>query len=255
MPHKNRETLMSAELYTVPVTVNGRWTMRLPAYRAVRYLEFGNWEKERLASMALNISPDEVIYDIGTETGDMSALFAHWMRDGAGSMVLVEPNPLAWPGIKFIWEANDLKMPIATYVAFAGATPAEAPASNVGAQSAPGGWPGAVDGEIDPAHGFRHLAEEADVTPTITIDQICAQTSAPSVITIDIEGAELEALRGAHETLLEFRPLVWVSVHPQFMRHHFGQRPAELYRYMEERDYRAWYLADDHETHVFFEPK
>lgn len=244
--------MTAGELYVDSTTINGRWTLRLPAYRAIRYLREPSWEIERLASMFLNIAPTDVIVDIGAESGDMSALFATWVPDGG--IILVEPNPKAWPGIKLHWEINDLPMPAATYVGFCAARPGTAVASDVGRPTTPGEWPDCAHGDIDPAQGFRHLAQETDTTPSTTIDRLTAGGRV-DVITIDVEGAELEVLKGARGVLEERRPLVWVSVHPQFMRHHFGQRPAELYSLMEDLDYRVTHLGDDHETHVFFEPR
>lgn len=243
--------MTAPELYTWPTVVNGRWTLRLPAYRAIRYLHEGDWEKERIASMALNIDRADVILDIGAETGDMSALFASWVPDGG--IHLVEPNPAAWPGIRFIWEANSLPMPLSTFVGFAAAQPAVAPAENTGGQAQVGKWPPCAANPIDPAAGFRHLAEETDTTASSTIDELVGDARL-NAITIDVEGAELEVLRGAREVLLNQRPIVWVSIHPAFMRHHFDQRPTDVRSYMRGAGYEPIHLGDDHESHWMFEP-
>lgn len=233
-----------SELYTWPTVINDRWTLRLPAFRAVRHLHEATWEKERLASMWLNIAPSDLIFDVGAESGDLSALFATWVPDGA--ITLIEPNPAAWPSIKFIFEANALPAPRDVWAGFA--------AGGLGGEPLPtrDGWPECAYGDIDPACGFAHLAEQADSIPQRTLDSLGAH---PNVITIDVEGAELEVLRGASWILHNDRPLVWVSIHPQFMRHHFSQRPADLHTFMEHHDYRAVHLGDDHEEHWLFTPR
>lgn len=248
---------MTEPAYTYPVEVNGRWVVRMPAHRAVRYLEEGLWERERIASMALNIAREDFVWDVGAEQGDMSALWQQWVGADGGVM-LVEPNPAAWPTIKAIWDANDLPQPRGWYVGFASDVTADMTGPGpengrvVGSER---GWPSCALGEMEAAAGFRHLAEETDTTPQMRIDDLASYWGSPQVLTIDIEGAELVALRGAKRVLESLRPLVWVSVHPEFMRHHFGHRPRELHRYMEELDYRATHLGDDHESHWFYEPR
>lgn len=232
---------------TTHVRVNGRWDLQLPWHRAVKYADPDQpWEKERLASMALNIDPTDHIFDIGTEEGDMSALFSSWVPDGG--IVLVEPNPKVWPNIKLIWDANALK-PMADW--FVGFCSTEDTDYFMGTRD---NWPRCAYGPVIADHGFRHLSEETDTTPQRRVDTL-ADGCPPSVITIDVEGAELQVLRGAEQTLREHHPRVWVSIHPEFMRHHFDQRPGQVLDFMESCGYRCVHLADDHESHWYMEPR
>lgn len=73
-----------------------------------------------------------------------------------------------------------------------------------------------------------------------TIDRICAGGN-PDLIKMDIEGAELLALRGAKETLIRAAPLLVVSIHPEAMRA-LGTTPAELVAYLGACGYRARHL-------------
>ena len=53
----------------------------------------------------------------------------------------------------------------------------------------------------------------------VTLDRYCAKTGlSPEVIKIDVEGAEIDVLRGARKTLTELRPVVFLSVHPRQIR-------------------------------------
>lgn len=230
--------------------VNGRWNVVMPSHRTIRYLEEDMWEKERLASMALHIRPDDVVLDVGAEEGDMSALFASWAYEGG--IMLMEPNPRVWPNIKAIWDANHLPTPIATYCGFASnvneTIPGQLPPLTVA------GWPPSVNGPVIGDHGFRQLAEETDTTPQITVDELAA-VRVPTVITMDVEGAELAVLEGASETLHVHRPKVWISVHPEFLWHHFQHTAGDIYQFMEECGYRHIHLGDDHESHDLFLPR
>jgi hypothetical protein len=141
-----------AKVYHYPVNVNGSWVMRLPSHRAIQYMNpagGGKWEAERLAAMHDTIKPSDVVYDIGAEQGDMTALLASWAHTGA--LVAIEPNPWVWPCIKAIFDENDLTPPAATYVGFVG--------SNTTIPTNPDGvrrgffrgWPDCATGIIDPA--------------------------------------------------------------------------------------------------------
>lgn len=237
---------MLSETYWYPTDIHG-WTLRLPSHRAIQWLRDPNFERERIRTMAQVIRPDHVVFDIGAEQGDMSALWASLVFDGG--VVLVEPNPKVWPCIRATFEENGLPAPFARFVGFCGTEDNDA-----GKGLVQGGWPDDADGTIDPAAGFLHLAE--DTAPSVSLDYVALTTTyAPDVITIDVEGAELEVLKGAEQVLKSYRPTVFVSVHERFMAHHFGQRPADLYALFDEYDYRLFHLGSDHEQHVMAVPK
>jgi FkbM family methyltransferase len=236
--------------------VNGRWDIDLPPHRAAReqWTSPLGWERERLNSMALNLCPGDLIVDVGAEEGDMSGLYSLWGCD----VYLVEPNPKVWPNIRWVWEHNDLALPVGWYVGFVGGNSGE---GLLAEESMPqDGWPTCAYGDVIGDHGFRHYAEERDTTPSRTLDWVSLQCERidgrlPSAVTIDVEGAEYEVLYQGQNFLREARPLVWVSVHPQFSRHHFGYGPEKLNRLMRSLDYDGHVLANDHEIHVLWEPR
>ncbi len=53
------------------------------------------------------------------------------------------------------------------------------------------------------------------VVRTIALDSLLAQgsTRPPSLMKIDIEGAEVDCLRGATETIAKFRPIIFLATH------------------------------------------
>lgn len=230
----------------IPTLINGRWPLLLPSHRAARP-EWPWWEATRLAAMAAHVGPGDVVWDVGAEEGDFPALWASW----GAEVVLAEPNPRVWPNIRTIFEANVLQAPVASFVGFLGE---EDTAGWASALVAAGEWPTSAYGPVIGDHGFCQLGERPDIE-TVTIDTFTEVATRPSVITMDVEGAELHVLHGARRTLTEHRPKVFVSVHPGFMAHHYGHNPEQLYDFMEELGYQRTFLTEDHERHEMFLPR
>jgi FkbM family methyltransferase len=232
--------------------INEKWTLILPDHRADRP-EWPWWEQERLASMHSYLGEGgHTVFDIGAEEGDFPALWSSWGND----VVLFEPNPKVWPNIRAIWEANELKEPLGWVVGFASDRNSMAVPSGAfdpGHANPVDGWPACAYGELIGDHGFLNLWERNDVS-SVTIDTMSLAGTPPSAITMDIEGAELVALRGAVNTLIEHRPLVWVSVHPFFMEP-YGYTDADVHKFMDECGYDAELLASNHEEHWLYTPR
>lgn len=228
--------------------VNDRWELNLPDHRADRP-EWPWWERERLAAMWAHIRRGDVVWDIGAESGDLSALYATW----GAQLVLCEPSPKMWPSIRAIWEANDLPLPLAMWPGFMGDP------DDGSALVTTGAWPMWADLPLEPEPGFVHLDEQPDDGSGIAVISVDAMVSAdidyPQVLTIDVEGAELQVLKGACGTLATMRPTVFCSVHPQFMWDRYGETSDDLLVYMTHQlGYEAHLLAVDHEQHWMFRP-
>lgn len=224
------------------VMVNDKWPILLPEHIAdLPMWKF--WEKERMAAMYAAIRPDDTILDIGTCNGDMSAVFATWIPQG--KIILVEPSPDFWPLIKAIFEANNLK----PYECL----PVLVSNENVDKEFKLSGiWPESADNEIKLETGFAHLNEKPDI-PVMKIDSMGLPKV--DIITIDIEGSEYEALQGAEQTILKDKPIIFASLHPEFMWREHHHSTDDLLVMMKKWDYEATYLAFDHEQHYMFKPR
>lgn len=229
----------------IDTLINSRWTLKLPAHRAARPEWVTGWEVERIGSMHEHLGMGgHTVYDIGAEEGDLPALWASWGNDVA----LFEPNDRVWPNPKAIFVANGLT-PLATFSGFAADHDGQGWRQNLHIQ----GWPASAGGELIGDHGFCNLCERPDIE-RVTVDSVACVIDPPTAITMDVEGAELRVLIGAHGTLMTHRPLVWVSIHPQFMDDAHHDSPEDLHDYMRACGYSAEHLATDHEEHWFFHP-
>lgn len=241
--------------------INGEYQLLLPEYRAAREqwdIKNGGWEVERINEMVSTIVPQDVVFDIGTEAGDISALLVKYTDC---EIVLFEPNNRVWPSIKAVWEANELKRPLDFFRGFL--------SSKTTIQDYKINNSLECGLEMVPDHGFKQLYENYPDVPQITLDDYCQQTGIyPNVITMDCEGAEWDIIKGAEKTLKEKKPIIFMSVHPEFLfdsyrndgiwKERYGERcfAVHMIRFIDELGYKHRVLEWDwHEIHVTFEPK
>jgi hypothetical protein len=163
---------------------------------------------------------------------------------GPHNMILVEPTAEYWPNIRHTWvrRFGDI-WPLATYWGLLGPNTAGNPVVNDRL------FPVESIGDLSPARSYRYLHDNASgATPVLTLDYF---GTIPTAITMDVEGAELEVLKGA-TALLETHPKLWVSVHPDLMERDYNTTPDELFAYLDRFGYTGTHLATDHEEHWMF---
>jgi FkbM family methyltransferase len=240
----------------IEVRLNGRWPLLLPEHRAARpeWHTFDGWEGPRLAAMSERIGPGSVVWYVGAEEGEMPALCAVW----GASVTMWEPNPLVWPNIRAIWDANHLPSPDGWWVGFAGHEDRgdnQLPAED--------GWPGCAHGPVIGDHGFSNLDERPDI-PSTRLDTWATRTGQdPTDISIDVEGSEGRVIDGAVDLIDRAHPRIWLSGHPEFMLQHWGDwteshhgRPEylrDLRNWLCDHGYRETLLDYQHEAHLLYE--
>jgi len=230
----------------VKCRVNGQFDIILPKHRADRpewYSEKG-WEKERLTTMHGHIEKNDVVYYVGGEENDLTALLAQWGAD----LVVFEPNPKVWPNGKAIWEANGLGAPLVSFIGFASdKTNYDSSALVVD------GFPECANGDVIGDHGFMELRNQN--APQITIDEMVRVTGiVPNHISIDTEGSEGFVLRGAEQTLRKHKPVIWLSGHPEFCIMQYGEYLGDIRQWIKNLGYKETLLAYDHEVHLLHTP-
>jgi len=239
----------------VEMLLNGKYPLILPKFRADRpqwHTESG-WERARLDKMHEKLKQGDVLFYVGAEEGEMPALAQSW----GAQVVLWEPNPKVWPNIRSIWDANHLPLPLGTFAGFAGNVTDEHPVhlESIFSQPDIDGWPACAYGEVISNHGFRELYQEADAVPQIRIDDYVARTGVvPDAITFDCEGSDWQVMRGAENTVRDHHPLIFASIHPEFMFHQFGEYSRDFRNWIKDFGYDEQILEYEHELHVYYEP-
>lgn len=240
---------MSSSVEMVKTTLNNQYEIIIPKHRADRpewYTPAG-WERARLNSMHDHIGRGDVVYYVGAEEGEMPALCQMW----GAEVVLFEPNPKVWPNIKAIWEANKLEPPT-WYYGFASDRNKHV-VTNEGVIE--GDWPYCATYPVIGNHGFKELYLEAENYPETTIDDFVQKSEIiPTALSIDVEGSEARVLEGAKETLKDHKPKIWLSGHPEFMFHQWGEYLTDLRNSIKGFGYKETLLDYQHEVHLFYEP-
>jgi FkbM family methyltransferase len=141
------------------------------------------------------------LLDVGACHGLFSLAFTSGRAEAAA--LAVDPSPVAFEVLRSNLALNPRLRVLA-------------------AQAALGARPGIIPMRANWHHleavGDGEIAEDAQGVPVQTVDDLCARHDfRPDVLKIDVEGYELEVLRGAASTLA-LRPLIFLELHPKRIR-------------------------------------
>lgn len=236
----------------VKALLNGKYEIILPKHRADRpewYTEAG-WERKRLDALHDEIKKQLAegrtpkVYYIGAEEGEMCALCRMWGANG----LMVEPNERVLPNIKAIWDANKL-LPWEILVGFMGKEATAKPDWLKATQAMKH-----IKGDVIGDHGFKELRDPGDI-PIYRIDDLnSAGFVSPTIITMDVEGSEWEVLQGAEHCIDTFKPVIFLSLHPEFLIDQYNKYSYEVRRWIMDKGYKETLLDYQHEVHLMYEP-
>jgi FkbM family methyltransferase len=93
----------------------------------------------------------------------------------------------------------------------------------------------------EPGLSMRAAGRAADdgqvLAETIALDEFFAGSAVrPDLIKIDVEGAELDVLRGARKIIAQHHPVLFVEVHPKLLGD-FGGSAEEVYAFLSTHGY------------------
>ncbi|MCA1560684.1 MAG: FkbM family methyltransferase [Acidobacteria bacterium] len=169
-----------------------RFVCTLPEGERVRVLpQYGEltWNPEEYAAFGQAVAPGTTVLDIGANLGAYTLLFALWVRE-SGRVFAFEPAPESFAGLLAHVALNGL-------------------ADRVAAQQlAVSDTEGLAAFQASGRDGANRIVAAADGSPDIlqvgstSVDAFCRKKAVrPGFIKIDVEGAELQVLQGARETI------------------------------------------------------
>jgi FkbM family methyltransferase len=168
-----------------------------PAHRHI------NWNTIEVEAFRDAIAPGAVAFDVGANVGAYALLLGHAVG-AAGRVYAFEPSPVAFAGLREHIRLNRLADRVTAVHCAVGAEVATLPfivASTAG------------EGRLAPDARLDGALQ----VPVTTIDAFCERERVtPDFIKIDVEGAELDVLRGARETIgrTRGRLALFVELHP-----------------------------------------
>ena len=207
---------------------------------------FDYWEKPRVEHMATEIKSGDILFDVGTEQGWTNLIYATFCDPQ--NIVLFEPTAEFWPNIKETWEKNYSVAPLACYQGLISdnTTSTDVLPKNEYPECA-------LTGTLIDRNKYQYIHENDGTIAQITIDDYVEQSGIiPDAITMDIEGAELLALKGAVNTLVIHQPKLWISIHDDLAERDYGTKPYEVLQYLVSLGYSHLHLSKDHESHDYF---
>jgi FkbM family methyltransferase len=187
----------------LPASLPGGETIRvLPEYA------FLKWNSVEYTAFRGAVSPGATALDVGANVGAYTLLLARWVGE-TGAVFAFEPSPAVFAGLTRHIQLNDVTAivrPVQSAVAdVIGTLPFTA-------DTTPG------EGRLVAAGGESGATIRVPVT---TIDEFCAREGIePTFIKVDVEGAELDVLCGARDTIARTRGrlALFVEFHPSLWR-------------------------------------
>lgn len=174
--------------------LRGAWWLPASGGKVLRVL-LGRYEPEQTCLFARRVAPRDTVIDVGAHAGYYTLLGAR-LVGASGLVVAFEPSPRNCVFLR-------------RHVALNGC-------GNVRVEEAAAwGVTGAARFRAGTGTGTGRIDEEGErEVRTVRLDDYCAAAGvAPSVLKIDVEGAELEVLRGGAGIIGRHRPWVFLSTH------------------------------------------
>ena len=199
-----------------------------------------NWETVEFAAyraFAALLCPGDIVYDVGAHIGTYTLMALKGIGAG-GRVIAYEPFAFTRRYLAQHLEWNGNASRVMTRPVCCGAVPGQR--TFYFAPDRAEGMNGLV-----PVEGFSE--QMVEVT---TLDREVMEIGLPpSVIKIDVEGAEWDVLRGAEAILRDHRPRLALSLHPAALAKQ-GASAVDVLGWLEALGYDNEIVARDHEIHV-----
>jgi FkbM family methyltransferase len=186
----------------------------------------GDYEQELQRTLENCLHAGQVFYDVGANAGYVTILGAH-LVGSTGKVVAFEPSTITARQLK-----AQLKINFLTWVDIV----VKAISNEVGEAEF------ADDTSADMlalvSVQATHKSKRTITVTTTTLDHAMQEYPKPDVVKIDIEGAEMLALRGATKMLGDVKPTILIELHSELLCQEFQQ-------FIREFDYQVASLSGE----------
>ena len=183
------------------------------------------WNAEEYGAFRAQVSDGNVVFDVGANLGGYTMLFGQWVGE-RGKVYAFEPAPVARGGLIRHVALNALGRRVVV-------RPEAMSSADGTARFRASG----LNGDNRLAADVGHAIE----VTTTSLDSFCGTHGLrPTFIKLDVEGAELDVLRGARETFASIGDglTVYVELHPHLWPA-FGYARADVERELDHQRLRV----------------
>lgn len=183
------------EVLPIPVWRGPLKGFRLLAIAPIRFFK-GTYESERTNLFLKLVKPGDIVYDIGAHMGYFTLIAAKQVGT-EGCVIAFEPHPTNLRILRKHLRLNNI-----TNVMVIEAAVAETS--------------GKANFAFGTGTGTGHLAPDGQLeVRTVCLDELVQQGTIPppQVIKVDVEGAELQVIKGALQTIAAHRPIIFLEAH------------------------------------------
>lgn len=191
---------------------------------AFRTLKYGD-EESALGAFLFLLKDDDIVWDIGSSVG----LFSVYAADRASKVYSFEPDPQIFNRFNENIGLNDLSNKISTFQCAIGEKKGEMELYSDG-----------INGNSPSLQNLKRHKGNLVTVAVKTVDELILDEKipTPSVMKIDIEGAEILALKGASKLLASANKprLIFIEVHPDFLKS-FNSKVEEVQQILLDNQY------------------
>ena len=202
---------------------------------------YGEWAEHELHVLRSFVSTRSLVVDVGANIGTHALAFSRWVP--AGQVIAIEAQPVISEVLRYNCRNNfcsNVKVVNAICTEYSGSRTLfidYTNKDNLGAVSFVDLRRSAIQALI---HWFQCTRGHSIVTvPAIRLDDLFMNEMV-TLIKLDIEGMELDALRGARETIARCRPVI-------YFEQNSAARLPDTYDFLTTAAYRLFWL----ETHPY----
>ena len=169
-----------------------------------------------------------LVIDVGANVGFFSRRFARWVGEG-GAVIALEPEDYNYDNLVRALRRDGLLQRVQALKAVAAAKS------------------GTTFLEINPIHPADHklsLGGAGLLVNAVTLDELVGPDGSlrPSLIKIDVQGAEMLVLAGATNTLRNHGPALFVELHEEALNR-FGSSVSKILNHLSSQGYSAYWLT------------